>query len=203
VPQPKSDSITSELVTSVDKNPSPLLRMGQKQSQFEELFLTHLDGAYNLAFWLTGNDADAQVVIAKAYEQASKGFEKYREADVRTWLLRIVLRIAHGGTGNGNDQSKVVPLVPADNRAGSPESTVNTPATAEPGASHGQLGQNMSRALSRLPVELREILVLHEVEGWNYQQLAAALGTTRDIVTTRLSQARRGLRQGLGDARSN
>ena len=191
----KSDSITREPVTSVDKNPSTCMRMGEKQSQFEELFLTHLDGAYNLAFWLTGNDADAQAIIAKAYEQASKGFGKFHEADGRTWLLRIVLSIAHDGNGEGNNQSN-------GNGTGNPEPTAKTPATVESRTSRGQLGLNMSRALSRLPVELREILVLHEVEGWSYQQLAAALGTTRDIVTSRLSQARRGLRQRLGDTRS-
>jgi RNA polymerase sigma-70 factor, ECF subfamily len=177
--------------------------MGEKQSQFEQLLLTHLDGAYNLAFWLAGNEADAQAIIEKAYQQAWEGFGTLHEADVRTWLLRIVLSLAHGGTDRGNHQSKGVPLVPPENGTGNPEAPANTPANAEPRGRQGESGQNMSRALSRLPVELREILLLHEVEGWNYQQLAAALGTTGDIVTARLSQARRSLRQGLGDARSS
>jgi RNA polymerase sigma-70 factor, ECF subfamily len=177
--------------------------MGEKQSQFEKLLLIHLDGAYNLAFWVTGNDADAQAVIEKAYQRACEGFGTVHEADVRTWLLRTVLRIAHGGTDEGNNQSKIVPLAPPDNGSGNAEPPANTPATAESRASREKAGQNMSRALRRLPVELREILVLHEVEGWNYQQLAAALGTTGDIVTARLSLARRSLRQGLGDGRSS
>jgi len=177
--------------------------MGEKHSQFEKLLRTHLDSAYNLAFWLTGNEADAQAIIEKAYQQAWEGFGTLHKADVRTWLLRIVLSIAHGETDEGNSQAKVVPFVPPDNGAGKLEPTANTPATTEPGARPEKAGQNISRALRRLPVELREILVLHEIEGWNYQQLAAALGTTGDIVTARLSLARRSLRQGLGDARSS
>jgi Sigma-70, region 4 len=47
---------------------------------------------------------------------------------------------------------------------------------------------------------LREILLLHEAEGWTYQQLSAALGITREEVATKLSAARRSLRQELGDS---
>jgi DNA-directed RNA polymerase specialized sigma24 family protein len=49
--------------------------------------------------------------------------------------------------------------------------------------------------MGRLPTEFREILLLHEAEGWTYEQLAAALGMTREEVATKVSAARRSLRQ--------
>jgi RNA polymerase sigma-70 factor (ECF subfamily) len=168
--------------------------MGEKQSQFEELLLTHLDDAFNVAFWLTQNDRDAQVIIEKACEQAWEEFGRRREGDVRTWLLAIVMRIAHALREEKSYQSKVVPFFPSDGGIVNFEPTADMPVSAEFQAVHEEAGQSIYRALSRLPVELREILVLHELEGCTYQQLASALRISEDAVAARLGSARRRLR---------
>jgi RNA polymerase sigma factor (sigma-70 family) len=62
-------------------------------------------------------------------------------------------------------------------------------------------GPSFYNALGKLPAEFREILVLHEDEGWTYQQIAAALGITWEEVASKLSVARRRLRQELDDRR--
>jgi len=173
--------------------------MGEKPSQFQELLLTHLDGAYNVAFWLTQNDPDAQAIIEKACDQAWLEFGKRHEPDLRMWLLTIVLRIAHGWIQEGSHRSKMVATVAPDRGAGNPEPMADQTAGTEPQAIHEEPGQSISRALSRLPVELREILVLHEVEGCTYQQLASALKISQDAVTRRLSFARRCLRNELSE----
>ena len=60
---------------------------------------------------------------------------------------------------------------------------------------HGQAGhETLSRALRKLPLELREVLVLHELEGWSYQEITATLEIPRTAVAARLSFARRCLR---------
>ena len=82
-------------VTRADEIRHLLLRMGEKQSQFEELLLAHLDGAYNLAFWLTENDEDARAIVEAAYVEARREFEKLGATDTRVWLFKIILRIAH------------------------------------------------------------------------------------------------------------
>ena len=69
--------------------------MGEKQSQFEEVLLPHLDSAYNVAFWLVQNDRDARAIVEEAYVQARREFEKIGATNPRVWLLKIVLRIAH------------------------------------------------------------------------------------------------------------
>src|SRR5512138_757215 len=61
-----------------------------KRTRFEEVMLPHMDAAYNLARWLTRNDADAQDVVQEAYLRAFKFFSGFHGADGRSWLLAIV-----------------------------------------------------------------------------------------------------------------
>lgn len=173
--------------------------MGGKQSQFEKLLLPHLDGAYNVAYWLIQKDADAQAIVQEAFAQAWQEFGKLRETEVRVWLLVIVLRIAHSWIRAQANQSKVVSFAPSSDDFGAPEAMSD--AKVLPEVVGKESARNLYGALSSLPVEFREILVLHEVEGWTYRQLAAALEITRDTVLTRLSLAHSSLRRGLRDAR--
>jgi DNA-directed RNA polymerase specialized sigma24 family protein len=79
----------------------------EKQSQFEELLLPHLDGAYNVAFWLIQNERDARAIVEEAYVQARREFEKLGATDTRVWLYKIVLRIAYTWIQQQNHRSKV------------------------------------------------------------------------------------------------
>jgi RNA polymerase sigma-70 factor (ECF subfamily) len=174
--------------------------MGEKHPQFEELLLPHLDGAYNVAYWLVQNDGVAQVIVEKACLQAMREFRKPREAHLRAWLLTIVLRITHRLLKERDLASKGVPFASGE-RPDAARAPTNPAGKVSPDARQKESGQSFFDILSRMPVEFREILILHELEGWSYQQLAAALGTTRDTVTTRLGVARRSLREALGDVR--
>ena len=64
-------------------------------------------------------------------------------------------------------------------------------------SSHEERVQQLDEALNRLPVEMREILALREIEGWSYEQLASTLNVPPDTVMSRLSRARLCLRQEL------
>ena len=69
-------------------NPSQLAR-------FEQVVLPHLDSAYNLARWLTGNEHDAEDVVQDAYLRAVKFFDSFRGGDARPWLITIVRRVCY------------------------------------------------------------------------------------------------------------
>ena len=154
--------------------------MRDKQSQFEELLLSHLDAAYNVAYWLIQNDPDAQKIVQKAFEQARKGFGKH--ADVRRCLLAFVLRGAHAWSRQRSRSDGRSPAEPVME-------------------THGQAGsETLYRALRKLPLEHREVLVLHELEGWSYEEIAAAVEIPRTAVAARLSFARRCLRNELQPA---
>ena len=174
-----------QLSISVTKNLSSV--HARNTATFEEIFLPHLDGAYNLARWIVERDPDAQAVVEEAYVQASSAFVEFREADARAWLLTIVRNIAYTWIKRRGDTSSTIPF----------EEAIRVGPSDKPqaGLFHEKRKRRLHEALSRLPVELREVLVLREIEGWSYKQLAYTLNVPSTAVMSRLIQARQRLRQ--------
>jgi RNA polymerase sigma-70 factor, ECF subfamily len=167
--------------------------MEETESLFEQLCVPHLDAAYNLARWLVGRDQDAQDIVQEAYVRALKGFKGFRGSNARPWLLAIVRNTTYTWLKKHAKQSSMVPFDPAihDERTGDGPSE----------SSHIERVQQLEEALNRLPVELREILVLRELEGWSYKQLASTLNVASGTVMSRLSRARQSLQKELADLR--
>jgi RNA polymerase sigma-70 factor (ECF subfamily) len=167
--------------------------MQETQSLFEELCLPHLDAAYNLARWLVGGDQDAQDVVQEAFIRALKGFKGFRGENARAWLLTIVRNVAYSWLKKRATNFYMVPFDPTfhDGTMGEQLSE----------SSHEERVQQLDGALSRLPLEMREILILRELEGWSYKELSAALKVPSGTVMSRLSRARQRLRQELTEAR--
>jgi RNA polymerase sigma-70 factor (ECF subfamily) len=161
--------------------------LARKTTTFEDLFLAHLDGAYNLARWIVERDPDAQAVVQEAYIQASSAFVELRETDTRAWLLTIVRNAVYTWIQKHGNSSSIIPSKEAIRVASSDRPQL--------GLFHQKWKRQFHEALSRLPVEFREVLVLREIEGWSYRQLASALNIPAATVMSRLSQARRRLRQ--------
>jgi RNA polymerase sigma-70 factor (ECF subfamily) len=157
----------------------------RKTATFQKLFLPHLDGAYNLARWIVERDPDAQAVVQEAYIQAWNEFAESREADARVWLLTIVRKVAYTWIEKRGNHSSTMPFEIHCAPLESPQA----------GHSHEKPEPQIREALSRMPVEFRELLVLHEVEGWSYKQLASALNAPLAMVIFRLSQAWEQLRR--------
>jgi RNA polymerase sigma-70 factor (ECF subfamily) len=174
--------------------------MREKPSHFEEAVLPHLDRAYNLARWLIENDQNAQAIVQEAYRQAQQEFGNLREADPQNWLLSIVRERVHAWIQGGEKHSKVIPQTLPGAPSTATQPIADALERALPEAVEQECKQPLYEALSRLPVEFREVLVLREIEGWNYTQLASALGIARPMVVHRLSMARESLRQELKEA---
>jgi RNA polymerase sigma-70 factor, ECF subfamily len=162
--------------------------MEQKQSRFEKLFLPHLDAAYNLARLLVGRDQDAQEIAQQAYLRAWKGLKGFHGEDPRAWLLMSVRNTARRW------------LQKHDPTVVQPGMAIPTPATNQGPCrlpSEERVCQ-LHDAFNSLSSELREVLVLHEIEGWSYEQLALALNVPVGTITSRLNCARQRMRRELG-----
>jgi RNA polymerase sigma factor (sigma-70 family) len=166
--------------------------MRNERSRFEELCLPHLDAAYNLARWIVERDHDAQDVVQEAYLRALKGFKGFRGVDARAWLLTIVRNTAYTYTGKYSRLSNTIPFEEAIH-----STPVDEPV---PESFHEERKRQLHEALSRLPAGYREVLVLYEMEGWSYKQMASALNVPMGTVMSRLSRARQSLREELGAA---
>jgi len=158
--------------------------------RFEREILPHLDAAHNLARWLTGNDADAADVVQEAAVRALSFFEGYRGGDARAWLLRIVRNTCYTWLRQ-NRAEKTTPLDEARHDVG--ERAANPEQTAIARADR----RTLQEAIEELPVEFREALVLREIEGLAYKEIAHVTGAPMGTVMSRLARARNLLRERL------
>src|SRR5258705_2120550 len=151
---------------------------------FEEVLLPHLDAAFNYARWLTKNDADAQDLVQDAYVRALRFFSSLRGEDARAWLLTIVRNTWYGRfprrAGSGGT---IVADEDADNGA-------DVSLDPEAQAIRQQTVEQVRRALETLPMDFREVLVLRELEGLSYKEIAAVVGIPLGTVMSRLARAR-------------
>ena len=163
----------------------------EDRRRFEELFLPHLDAAYNLARWIIRHDQDARDVVQNAYVRAFKGFQRFRGgANSKAWFLTIVRNAAYDWLNRHAPEEK---LIPYDEEKHADIISMNEPEDER--VSEGRR-QQVKNALERLPLEFREVIILYELEGLSYKELAAVLGIPIGTVMSRLSRARRRLQEG-------
>jgi RNA polymerase sigma factor (sigma-70 family) len=151
----------------------------------------HLDAAYNLARWLTHNDLDAEDVVQEAYLRAFTYFPSFRGGDGKAWLLTIVRNTYY----NWLKQNRVhEPMASFDEEF---HGVRPEPPSQETLVLEQQRESILREALDDLPVQYREVLVLREMEGLSYQEIANMVGVPIGTVMSRLSRARRRLQQDL------
>jgi len=172
----------------------------RKPSHFEGVVLPHLDRAYNLARWLIENDQDAQAIVEAAYRQARQEFGNLNDTDPRNWLLTIVWKRVHNWIEQGKKRPIALGRTFPDKPSAAADDMADTSGKALPEAANQEWKRLLWEAVSKLPIEFREVLVLREIEGWNYTQLVSVLGIPRSLVVHRLRMARQSLRQELREA---
>jgi RNA polymerase sigma-70 factor (ECF subfamily) len=157
---------------------------------FSRIALPHLDAAYNLARWLVRDPAAAEDVVQDAMVRALNYFASFRGENPRAWLLSIVRNVA---------------LTLLDRGARSREQ----PLDAEPGGAHEHLADaapdpesalarteqmsQLEHMLSTLPPDLRECVVLRELEEMSYRDIARITGVPVGTVMSRLFRGRQAL----------
>ena len=170
------------------------LPQNERQRRFELLALPHLDAAYNLGRWLTGNAADAEDVVQEAYLRAFRYFDAWQGENFRTWLLAIV-RNCFLTWARDNRSSRLV-FTSEDSK----EAHEETIWTQQPGDPETLLMRSLdattvTRLVEALPHEYREVLVLRELEDLSYREIAEVLGAPIGTVMSRLARARALLRR--------
>jgi RNA polymerase sigma-70 factor (ECF subfamily) len=161
---------------------------------FEEIVLPHQRAALRLARWMMRNDYDAEDVVQEALLRAVRYFRTFAGGNGRAWFLRIVRNTGLGWRGR-RDQPLAEPF--DENRHGSPRSESDPEARLR----HAEDVAVIERAMSRLPERYRELLVLRELQGLSYQEVAAVMGIPMGTVMSGLSRARRAFRRALQGGR--
>jgi RNA polymerase sigma factor (sigma-70 family) len=153
---------------------------------FEDVVLPHLDAAFNYARWLTKNEADAEDVVQDAYVRALRFFSSLRNEDARAWLFTIV-RNTYYGRFSRRAGSPVMTVADED---GDADNRADVSLDPEAQLIQQQAVEQVRRALERLPTDFREVLVLRELEGLSYKEIAAIVGIPLGTVMSRLARAR-------------
>ncbi|WP_439613010.1 sigma-70 family RNA polymerase sigma factor [Reyranella sp.] len=154
---------------------------GRTLERFRVIVLPHLDSAYGFARWLTRDPVAAQDLAQESMLRALRYFHAFRGEEARPWLLRIVRNTwVDSVSDKGMDP---LPLEAAAERA------VDGP-DPEQSALAGDRRRHVAAALAALPVDVREVLVLREIEDLSYKQIAAVLDLPVGTVMSRLARAR-------------
>jgi RNA polymerase sigma factor (sigma-70 family) len=163
--------------------------------RFEQLVLPHLDAAYNLARWLVRNPQDAQDIVQESYLRAFKFFSGFQGGDSRAWLLKIVRNTSYTFLERNKPASLAEEF----------DEKIHAADTAPPDVESEMVRNVESRmlreALDALPVNFREILILRELEGMSYKEIAELVEVPMGTVMSSLARGRERLREILLRAR--
>lgn len=163
--------------------------MDDRRRSFEAQALPHLDAAYNLAQWLSRSPVDADDIVQEAMLRAYRAFDGFRGDNIKPWLFAIVRNCwrnnvsdtrRRGHTPLPEEEAK--PLV-----AEGPDPEAEALRVSE--------ARRLDAAISLLPSEFREVLVLREMEDMSYREIAEATSVPIGTVMSRLARARAMLKE--------
>jgi len=163
--------------------------------RFEQIVMPHLDAAHNLARWLVRNQQDAQDIVQESYLRAFKFFSGFQGGDPRAWLLKIVRNTSYSFLEKNRPASLTEEFDEKIHatEAGAPD--------AEAEMVRGIESRMLHDALDALPVNFREILILRELEGMSYKEIAEVVNVPMGTVMSSLARGRERLREILVHAR--
>jgi RNA polymerase sigma factor (sigma-70 family) len=162
---------------------------------FAMVVMPHLDDAYALARWLTGNSADAEDIVQDASLRALRGLDRYAGGNARAWFLAITRNTAFTWLARNRPKALVATddidaLAPADGAATPEEALIAKAGAAE-----------LEHAIGGLPPPFKETLVLRDINGLSYREIAEITGVPLGTVMSRLARARGLLMAALGSHR--
>ena len=164
---------------------------GDSKTRFANVVIPHLDDAYGLARWVTGNRADAEDVVQEACLRAFRGIGGFTGGNGRAWVLAIVRNAAYDWLRKNrspavvhvDDLEAIARMQPSDDATsagGNPEAALIARADEA----------KLEVAIASLPAVFRDTLVLRDVQGLDYREIATITGAPIGTVMSRLARAR-------------
>lgn len=161
----------------------------QDRIRFEQLVLPHLNSAANLARWILRNRADSEDVVQEAMLRAYRFINRFHGGDARAWLLQIVRNTCYTWL----EKNRLAELMMEFNEEVHQQPSAN-PETL---AAQTDDRERLKRALESLPARSREVLVLRELEGCSYKEIADIAAIPIGTVMSTLARARERLQRTL------
>ncbi len=173
-----------------------LIRAAQRGDldAFNELVLHYQNQVYNLAFRIMGDGDSAADATQEALISAYRALDNFRGGSFRAWLMRIVTNACYDELRRRKRRpaSSLDALYVTDTAPG--EVLVNGGESPEAYAQRQDLNRTLEAALQALTPDQRVVIVLSDVQGYNYQEIAEIMGVSLGTVKSRLSRARSKMR---------
>jgi RNA polymerase sigma-70 factor (ECF subfamily) len=167
------------------------LRAQSRMSDFEDAAMPHLADLYRSASFLVRNSLDAEDLVQEVYLEAWKSFHRFElGTNCRAWLFRIMFHRLH------HLRRRLVKTSKVEAFANPVDEDIHM---AVPQVPQDIMDDDVLRALGRVPLEFREIVLMADVEDFSYKEIAETLKIPLGTVMSRLSRGRRLLREGLAD----
>jgi len=173
----------------------------QRRRRFEAEVLPHLDAMYRTAVRLTRNPSDADDLVQDSVNKAYRFFDSYEAGtNVRAWLLKILTNVFFSKHRRTTLESNVASMGATDpvSDGWMSAASVNPSRDPERMVEKPLLEAAVARVLDDLPEDFRTVLVLVDVEGMTYREVADAMGCPMGTVMSRLHRARKAVAQKLG-----
>ena len=160
--------------------------------RFHREIVPHLDAAYNFARFLSRNPDAAQDIVQESFLRAYRGFDRYQGGDARAWIFSIVRNCYHNWLLEGRRKARLeVDVHHRDDGSDfSVEDVASENDTPEAALLRSSEAGRVRGVLNQLPRALREVLVLRELEGLSYREIAQTAALPIGTVMSRLARAR-------------
>jgi RNA polymerase sigma-70 factor, ECF subfamily len=169
------------------------------KTRFADVVIPHLDDACSLARWVTGNRTDAEDVVQEACLRAYRGISGFSGGNGRAWLLAIVRNAAYDWLRKNRSSAVVhVDDLEALERMHLADDATLVRDNPEAALIARADEAKLETAIASLPTLFRETLVLRDVQGLDYREIAAITDVPMGTVMSRLARARRRLIEMLG-----
>lgn len=166
---------------------------------FNALVLEFQDAVYSLTYRLIGERDAAADAAQEAFIAAFRRIDSYRDGSFRAWLLKIAANQCY----DEFRRRKRRPVISFEGAAGGDESLLSIPSggeTPEDAVQRAETARAIQRCLMALPPDQRAVVVLSDIEGFDYQSVAEQVSAALGTVKSRLSRARAALRECLRGA---
>lgn len=187
------------LLLIAQQDEANIIRQAQKGSlsAFNKLVMAYQGTAYNVAYRVTGNREAAADACQDAFVKAYKAINQYKGGSFKSWLLRIVTNTCYDHIRYKSRR----PATSLDDITENPDEhntkLVSRAESPEEHALRGELGDLIQQGINQLPEDQRVVLILSDVQGMAYQEIAEIINQPLGTVKSRLSRGRRRLRDFL------
>jgi len=166
------------------------------QKRFEKLFLPHLTAAYNLARWLLHDPSAAEDVVQESYLRAFNAQQHFKDGNEKAWLLTIVRNQSYSWL-TANKTNITIDIYDESLMSEEDLRSLSHSASPEKLIITQQSAALLLQELELLPMLLKEVIVLKELEGLSYKEIANIIGAPIGTVMSRLARARETLKNKL------